>query len=376
MAPTAKHVLIIGGGFSGMATAISLRKQNIAVDLVEIDPDWRVYGAGITLGGATLRALQDLGILSDFLKHGFASDGTELCTPDGKLLATLPTPNLTGTDTPGNGGVMRPVLARIMAQATRGIGGVDIRLGCTFTAIEQDDDGVDVTFTDGQRRRYDVVVGADGVYSKVREVIFPEAPKPKYSGQSVWRAVLPRPSEINRTRIWTGPKTKVGVNPVSNDEMYLFVNEERSTNDFVEPSTFVSQLKDLLAPFPAALVQSIREQLSEDSSIIFRPLEGMLVPAPWYRGRVVLMGDAVHATTPHLGSGACIGIEDGIVLAEELAFGSVEQGLKRYMDRRWERCRMVVENSARLGDIEKTNGDKAEHARIMRESFEVLARPI
>lgn len=376
MAAAVKNVLVIGGGFSGMATAISLRKKGIAVDLVEIDPEWRCYGAGISLGGATLRAFRDLGILDEFLRLGFASNGTELCTPDGMLITTLPTPSLTGTSVPGNGGIMRPVLARIMERATREIGGVDIRLGCTFTAIEQDADGVNVSFTDGQRRRYDLVVGSDGLFSKVREAVFPDAPKPRYSGQAVWRAVLPRPAEVSCTRIWTGLQTKVGVNPVSNEEMYLFVNEVRPSNDFVDPSTFVGQLKALLAPFSAPLVESIREQLGEQSSIIFRPLEGMLMPAPWSRGRVVLMGDAVHATTPHLGSGACIGIEDGLVLADELASGSVAESLQRYMDRRWERCRMVVENSMRLGQIEMAGGDKQEHAQIMRASFAALAEPI
>ena len=238
----ARKVLVIGGGFSGMAATLALRRQGIAVDLVEIDPEWRCYGAGISLGGATLRALQDLGLLGDFLQHGFAANGTELCAPDGTLLATLPTPSLTGTDVPGNGAIMRPVLARIMARATRAVGGVDIRLGCSFTAIRQGADGVEVDFTDGQTRHYDLVVGADGLYSKVREAVLPDAPRPRYSGQAVWRAVLPRPAEITCTRLWSGPTTKVGVNPVSAGEMYLFINEVKATNDYVEPASFVGRV--------------------------------------------------------------------------------------------------------------------------------------
>ncbi len=372
----ARKVLVIGGGFSGMAATLALRRQGIAVDLVEIDPEWRCYGAGISLGGATLRALQDLGLLGDFLQHGFAANGTELCAPDGPLLATLPTPSLTGTDVPGNGAIMRPVLARIMARATRAVGGVDIRLGCSFTAIRQGADGVEVDFTDGQTRRYDLVVGADGLYSKVREAVLPDAPRPRYSGQAVWRAVLPRPAEITCTRLWSGPTTKVGVNPVSAGEMYLFINEVKATNDYVEPASFVGRVKALLAPFPAPLVQQMREQIDEHASIIYRPLEGLLVPAPWYRGRVVLIGDAVHATTPHLGSGACIGIEDGIVLGAELGAAPLGQALARFMERRWERCRMVVENSRRLGQIEIAGGDKREHAQLMQASFAALAEPI
>ena len=91
----------------------------------------------------------------------------------------------------------------------------------------------------------------------------------------------------------------------------------------------------------------------------------------------MLIGDAVHATTPHLAAGAGIGIEDAIVLAEECArAGSVESALTAFEARRWERCRMVVENSARLGDIETNHGDKAEHAAIMAQSFAALCEEI
>jgi 2-polyprenyl-6-methoxyphenol hydroxylase-like FAD-dependent oxidoreductase len=103
----------------------------------------------------------------------------------------------------------------------------------------------------------------------------------------------------------------------------------------------------------------------------------MLMPRPWSKGRVVLIGDTVHATTPHLASGACIGIEDALVLAEELGRAAdIPQGIAAFEARRWERCRMVVENSARLGEIEIAGGDKAEHAQIMRASLMALAEPI
>lgn len=377
MTSAAQRILIIGGGFSGMAAAIDLRRRGAQVDLVEIDPQWRNYGAGISLGPATLRALRQLGVLDAFLREGAAADGVHLCLPNGPRVAELPTPRLAGPDVPAGGAILRPVLACILADATRAAG-TDVRLGCTLTALHQDDEGVEVTFSDGQRRRYDLVIGADGLYSKVRAMLFPDAPTPRYSGQAVWRAVLPRPPEIVTATMWMGPRIKPGVNPVSKDEIYLFVTEPRPLNTHVDPATFVDHLRGLLAEFSAPVLQTIRAQLGEHSRIIYRPLEGLLLPRPWSQGRVVLIGDAVHATTPHLASGACIGIEDALVLADELdrAGRPLDAALMAFEERRWERCRMVVENSARLGQIEVEGGDKDEHARIMRQSHAALTEPI
>ena len=380
MTSPAKTILIIGGGFSGMAAAIQLRKQGLDVDMVEVDPGWRSYGAGISLGGATLRAFATLGILPQFLQYGAASDGVDLFLPHGQQIATLPTPRLAGPDVPGGGAIMRPVLARILADVTRA-SGTNVRLGCTFTTLRQHDNGVEVQFTDGTTRDYDLVIGADGLYSKTRTAIMPDAPTPQYSGQCVWRAVLPRPAEVQRAMMWLGPKVKTGVNPVSKDEMYLFVTEDRVDNVMIDPARFAPMLSDLLAAFPAPLMQQCRAQIDaqggKDVQIVYRPLESLLVRQPWHRGRVVLIGDTVHATTPHMASGACIGFEDAIVLAEELARAeTVKDALERFGTRRWERCRLVVENSGRLGDIEIHGGDKAEHAQIMRDTLTALAAPI
>ena len=374
---TAAHkVLIIGGGFSGMSAAIELRKRGALVDLVEIDPGWRSYGAGISLGGATLRAFRTLGILDEFLRRGAAFDDVEIGLQNGAHVATLPTPRVAGADVPGGGSIMRPVLAAILAEATRA-SGADVRLGCSFTTIEQDGAGVDVGFTDGTTGRYDLVIGADGLYSKTRAALFPDAPVPRYSGQGVWRAVLPRSPDVNRAAMWLGPKIKAGVSPVSDDEIYLYVTEDRVENVHIDPAQFLPLLRDLLAPFATPVLQDVRARLDTTSRIIYRPLEGMLMPRPWHRGRVVLIGDTVHATTPHLASGACIGIEDALVLADELEKATdVTQALHAFQERRWERCRMVVENSGRLGDIEIAGGDKEEHGRIMRESLMALAQPI
>ena len=371
-----ERILIVGGGFSGMAAAIELRKSGASVDLVEIDATWRSYGAGISLGGATLRVFRRLGILDEFLKRGSAADGAHIHLANGTRVATLPTPRLAGDDVPGGGAIMRPELAAILANATRA-SGARVLLGHSFRAMTEVDGGVEVALTNGETSRYDLVIGADGIFSKVRAEIFPDAPKPAYTGQVVWRAVVDRAPEIETAMMWMGPGVKVGVNPVSKTKAYMFLTEDQPQKRRLDDAELVATYKRLLAPFSDPVIVRIREALDETSQIVARPLEALLLQRPWYKGRIVLTGDAVHATTPHLASGACIGLEDSVVLADELAKAqTVEAGLEAYQSRRWERCRMVVENSVRLGEIEIANGDKQEHSDIMRRSMMALAAPI
>ena len=372
-----RKVLIIGGGFSGMAAAIQMRKAGIDVDLVEIDPNWRPEGAGITVNGPTLRALETIGVFDEFARRGFTSSGVDLFTPTGQKIGEIPTPKVAGSDVPGGGGIMRPELGRILADATRG-SDVSVRVGCTYTAIEQTGDQVTVAFTDGTTDTYDLVVAADGVHSKTRERFFPEVKPPQYIGQGVWRTVLPRPAEIVRPRMWLGGTVKVGVNPVSQTHLYMFITEARPEKTNLDPATFPDLVTSMLKSFPDPIVQSlIPHVFAAEAAIDYRPLGNLLVPAPWNRGRVILIGDTVAATTPHLASGAGIGIESGIILAEELAkAATLQDAFDGFHARRWERCRMVIENSERLCRIEMENGDKAEHARIMRESVMALTQPI
>jgi len=368
--------LIIGGGFAGMTAAARLARQGVEVDLLEIDPGWRSYGAGISLHGSTLRVLKELDLLHRFMEEGFASDGVQMRGPDDRILVTLPTPRVAGPDVPGGGGIMRPALARILQEEVVAAG-VNVRLGATFSTIENQEDGVWVDIGDGSPKRYDLAIGADGLYSRVRTMLFPEAPKPRFIGQSVWRAVLPRPVEISTVTMWLGPNLKVGLNGVSTDKAYLFLTEDKEVNDFVAPDTFVETLRALLRRFPSPIIQTIADQLSEEHHVIYRPLEQMLMPRPWRKGRVALIGDAVHATTPHLAAGACIGIEDAMVLAQEVGRATtVDAALAAFEARRWERCRMVVENSGRLADIEIHGGSREEHAAIMSESMRTLAEVI
>jgi 2-polyprenyl-6-methoxyphenol hydroxylase-like FAD-dependent oxidoreductase len=374
--PRALHkALVVGGGIGGMAAAIGLRRLGIAVDLVEIDPQWRVYGAGITISPSTVRSFAQLGIMDQIRAHGFCGDGIEIYDMAGNYLTELPTQRLAGPQIPSGGAIMRPVLRELLSQATL-LAGVAVRLGVTFESIDQDGRQARVAFTDGTSETYELVVGADGLRSKVRRYVFPEAPQPTFTGQGCWRAVVPRRPDVVRARFFMGVRDKAGVNPVSQEEMYLFLNATERAQQPLEESELPRLLAQRLGSY-GGLVADIRASLNPASRVLYRPLERLLLPPPWYRGRVLLIGDAAHSTTPHLASGAGIAVEDALVLTEELVRATdIDQALEHFMERRYERCRMVVENSVRLGEIEQHGGSQAEHAQLMRDSIAALAAPI
>lgn len=370
-----RRVLVIGGGFSGTSAAIQLRKLGIEVDLIEIDAGWRSYGAGITLNGATLRALGFVGVLPEIMAQGFCADGADIYTASGYKLGDLHTPRLAGAEIPGGGGILRPVLAGILSEATRR-SGTRIRLGCRAISIVQQEGSVDVSFSDGTRAIYDLVIAADGAKSSTREMLFPDAPKPHYTGQGVWRAVVPRPKEVTRPSFYMGARLKAGVNPVSATQMYLFLTQDRPDPAHLRQDELLPQLCNLLSEFTAPIPSYVRSELTDESNIVFRPLEALLLPEPWYLGRVLVIGDAAHASTPHLAAGAGMGVEDAVVLGQEMEGSQpLEEALVKFQRRRWLRSRLVVENSIRLGEIEQTGGSQIEHAQIMRDSMIALAGP-
>lgn len=371
-------VLIIGGGVGGMCAAIQLRKQGVAVDLVELNPHWAPDGAGITISGPSLRALREVGVVDEVLRRGGHWTHIDICAADGTVMETVPVQHAQDAeDLPPAAGIMRPVLADILGQATQDAG-ARVRLGVSFESITQDAEGVDVLFTDGSRGRYDLVIGADGVNSQVRKLVLPDFPGPKFSGQGSWRAVVPR-TRRNST-IFMGETTKAGLNPVSETECYLFVLDKRAGMDFIPPEQWPAMLAELIAEFGGA-VGEIRRGLLDGTlghhRILYRPLAGHMIGAPWHKGRIVLLGDTVHATTPHLASGAGIAIEGALVLAEELGRRHFLEGaLTAYAGRHYDRARLVVTASGRLGRIEQEGGSKEEHRDVMVHAMEALRAPI
>jgi 2-polyprenyl-6-methoxyphenol hydroxylase-like FAD-dependent oxidoreductase len=246
-----------------------------------------------------------------------------------------------------------------------------------MTCLSQSDRHVDVEFSDGTEAGYDLAVGADGANSKIRDLIFGPECRPKYTGQAVWRATVSRPPEVRARFSFYGPHNKAGFNPVSNEQMYIYLQQNLPT--FVRlpgdelPFAMRSQLADFGGPLAAA-----REEITTPDQVIYRPVTSHILPPPWYRGRVIVIGDAAHTITPQMAMGAGIAIEDSIVLATLLRSTlSLQDVLTNFMNRRYQRCRMIVENSRQLGEWEQNpNAPDADHVGLLDTSLKALSEAI
>ncbi|WP_246543443.1 FAD-dependent monooxygenase [Novosphingobium profundi] len=366
--------LVVGGGIGGMATAISLAERGVAVDLVDLDPEWRVYGAGITITGPTLRAYRRLGLLEPIKQAGAITNKTRLFRFDGTHIKDLDEPVIE-EGLPATGGIMRPVLHKIMQQRVRELA-IPVRLGLTVTALESDAHGVDVTFSDATSGRYELVVGADSVASGLRALAFPHMAPPVPTGQGCWRISIRKPPGMDAGEFFLGNANPCGITPCSPDSVYMWMlTEHVERESFMTDEELYTTLKGLLVDF-GGNAGWIRDTMTREDWINYRPLAAALQPRPWYQGRVVLLGDAVHATTPHLASGAGMAVESGIVLAEELArTNTVGEGLQAYEDRRFERCRDVIESSIAIGNLQLQHRPPEEHARLLEGALERLNAP-
>lgn len=347
--------LIVGGGIGGMAAAILLAERGVQVDLIDIDPEWRVYGAGITITGPTLRAYRHLGMVEDIAREGAISPGSSIFHFSGQHLRDLDEPPIEA-GLPATGGIMRTDLHHLMQDRVRGAG-VSVRLGLTVDALANRDDGVDVKFSDGSEGRYDLVIGADSIRSTVRELAFPHMSPPARTGQGCWRVAMAKPPSLTRGEMFFGHRYTAGITRCGEERVYLWLlTPHESREKHFGEDELHGEMRARLDGF-GGNAGWVRDHMSDGDWVNYRPLEARIQPRPWSDGRIVLLGDSVHATTPHLASGAGMAVESAIVLAEELARADdVEAALSAYEERRYERCRDVVETSIAIGAAQLAGG--------------------
>jgi len=370
------RALIIGGGISGASTAIVTNRCGFSVDLVEREPVWNVLGSGITLIGTALRALQHLGVLETCLEIGFGVREMTKRTIDGEEIETFPLPSSLGPGYPGLLGLMRPTLHRILTDKAREEG-LEVRTGTWPTSIEHLDDRARVTFNDGPSADYDLVIGADGLRSSTRTLVFGEM-TPTFLNQGCFRAVLPRHPDVDKEYDFVGwPGAHPGFTPMGDGLMYLYCNTAMPDSGLIPQDQIPARIREVIAPF-GGVVGDVRELITDPQKVNYRPFETILVPPPWHRGRVVLVGDSAHSTTPQLAAGGAMCLEDAVVLGEELQrHASIPAALEAYSVRRYERCKFVVETSVQISywqnNIDAPGANTA--TAVTQAAYELLAQP-
>ena len=349
--PAVRKVLVIGAGLAGTASAIRLAQSGVSVDIVDKQTDVTALGSGITLQGNALRALRELGVWERAEKLGYSYDSLGLRAPDpnGTLIVELDEMRTGGPDLPATAGMYRPDLARILMD--RAIeAGAQPRLGVAPTSLAQEGDGVEVIFTDGTSGRYDLVIGADGVRSWTRDAVNIDV-ETTPTGMGIWRVFTDRPESVTRTDLYYGgPSYIAGYCPTGPDTLYAYVVEKAQDRFTATPEEKVAVIKDLASAYHGPW-DEIRESITDASAVNYTWFETHVVPAPWNRGRVVIIGDAAHACPPTVAQGGAQALEDALVLTELLLNHSAvdDQLWQEFMDRRFARASEVVEASLQLG---------------------------
>lgn len=365
--------LVIGGGIGGLTTAIALRRRGFEVEVIEKDPAWSVYGVGIIQQGNVLRAARELGILDQYVGAGVGFDAVEVYAPNGMKVARVPSHRLL-EGYPANLGIGRQALHRVLCDAARA-SGANVKPGVTVASLRDAGLEVEVHFSDGRGGTFDLVIGADGVHSQTRAMMFPEAPQPALTGQAVWRYNLPRLQGLDALHAYNGP-IGVGLVPMSETLMYMYVTTPEPGNPRYAREGLAARMREKVSGCAPA-IRTLAEQITEDEGVVYRPLEALLIETPWHRGRILLLGDAAHATTPHLGQGAGMAIEDGLVLADELARqDDVDAALGAWFRRRFERCAYIVRASLAICKGQLGEGPPVDNARATAEMFAYTAQPI
>jgi 2-polyprenyl-6-methoxyphenol hydroxylase-like FAD-dependent oxidoreductase len=371
-----KNILVIGGGITGLTAAACLGRQGFEVDVIEIRPRLEDQGGiGLSIMGNATKALNTIGVAQRCVDAGMPADTYTIRKPDGTILATPNWPALGKPLWPAQIGISRAVFHSFLIDAARGASAT-LRCSMSVNSLTQTQEAVAVRFASGEVATYDLVIGADGVRSTTRAMVFPEFLEPTAVGLGIWRAHARRPEGITTTQLHLGgPHGVVGVCPISSEDCYVYCLHDAEPGDRRNPATFHYQLQEKLEGY-GGLIPALSEQMTDPSVISYRPLEMLLKPNPWYHGRVLLMGDAAHSNTPNLAQGAGMGIEDAAVIADELAQDhTLEEVLVRFMARRFERARMVVDVSGQIARAEADHIPNFDVRAVMTAASEILAQP-
>ncbi|WP_395728611.1 FAD-dependent monooxygenase [Nakamurella sp.] len=348
--PTSRRAIIVGGGIGGLTAALALRAAGIEAPVFERDPadSARVTaGTGITVWSNATRVLEELGLLDRVLAAGSPLESFENRTARGRVIARWPIGDMGRRIGAPSISIRRSELHRVLREKVGG----ELNFGSEYLGMEESEGAVTARFADGRRVSGDVLVGADGLRSRVRDAVLPSA-EPRFAGYVVYRGIVspgpPVPPHIF-VQMW-GRGARFGYYRVAPDQAYWFavVNElgDGRTRSGVSKSALLDTFGRWAGPV-AGLIEASAEDSIVRSSIYDRdPVR------PWSAGRATLLGDAVHPMTFNVGQGACQAIEDAAVLARSLrSDADPVSALKQYEAQRHSRTSGLTMRARRIGNL-------------------------
>jgi 2-polyprenyl-6-methoxyphenol hydroxylase-like FAD-dependent oxidoreductase len=338
-----ERILIVGGGIAGLTAAIALHRRGFAPELVEKAASWRAIGAGIVIQPNAMRLLRELDVASDLEATGAEIRRFQFLNKKGELLSEIDLTELwrsVGSGVAIGRGELQKALLRIVDRER-------CRLDVAVTSLSQREGSVLVGFSDGGAAGYDLVIGADGIRSTVRALAI-GATAPRYCGQAAWRAIAPiRRTNVDEIQFWLGDGGFFTTYSVGEGRTYgcAYVAEASAGQAPVEGR--LARFRDRFATFGEP-VRALLGKLARDDEIHCSAVESLELP-DWRRGRVLLIGDAAHASSPMMGQGGCMAVEDAAVLAELLETSiTIDAALDAFSPRRRPRVDWVQAKSDAL----------------------------
>lgn len=342
-------VAIIGGGIAGLATAIAFEKNGIIPVIYEAAAEIKPVGAGIALSINAYKALRALGLEKAITEKGNFYKTGELKTQKGQIL-TKADLEKAGEIYGGRALTLsRPVLHDILRSGT-----VKSTLisGKKCTGYKQDESKIKIQFSDGSVEEADYVIAADGIHSAIRKQLLPES-RERYSGQTCWRGICHEPIQnLDITKViesW-GPGIRFGIVPVSGGSIYWFAVKDEKTPVAGQRKVLKEELVQLFGTFHAPVQEIIEKTRLED--ILWNDLFDLIPISRFTFNNILLIGDAAHATTPNLGQGGCMALEDAAVLKRLLRKNNnLQEVFQAFEKDRIERTTKIVNASYRIGKM-------------------------
>jgi len=345
------RALIVGGGIGGLAAAVALQRVGIQVAVFEKAPHIIEVGTGLSLWSNAMVALRRFGLEAAALEAGSVIEQTRTFLSTGEPFGSVDFAALGEKAGAPSICLHRATLQRLLLDAALNGDPRSVRTGRECTGFEADAAGVAARFSDGSREHGDVLIGADGIHSVIRGQLF-GSERVRFGGYLAWRGIAEGASPLpeREALVVVARGSQAGCFQCGERRLYWFLTRNAAPGSHAGPlgnrGEAIECIKNWRVPF-RSFVEATEEDAILRNDIFDHPARRV-----WGVGRVTFLGDAIHATTPNLGQGACQALEDAVVLADSLRrCASVEAGLRGYEARRRDRANFVIGQSWRIGTI-------------------------